>query len=297
MGKQLPPVKWVVRDLIAEGVTLLAAKPKKGKTVLMQNISVSVSGGTKALGTLETAQGRVLYLALEDNERRMQRRLRKMLGLHDVIPEALDLVYEWLPLDRGGLDALNTWLDEHRDTVLIVIDILERVRPQRRAGGNVYADDYAATRDLQHLAAERQVAIVVIHHLRKGGADDPMDEISSSTGLTGGVDNILVMRPANGFVELCRRGRDYEDDTALALKGDRERLLWTLEGNAEVVGRSRERRDVLQVLLKEPAGLMPQEVAEALNKKPGAVRKLLFDMKQDGEVMKQEDGKYVAIVR
>jgi replicative DNA helicase len=294
MGKQLAPVRWVVEGLIAEGVTLLAAKPKKGKTVLMQNISMSVSGGTKALGTLNTQQGGVLYLALEDNERRMQRRLWKMLGPHETIPDGLNLVYEWPPLDRGGLDALHTYLDEHHEVILVVVDILERVRPRRSNGGNIYADDYAATRELQRLAGERQIAIVVIHHLRKGGAEDPMDEVSSSTGLTGGVDNILVMRPANGFTELARRGRDYEDDTPLALRGDRGRLVWTLEGSAEEVGRSRERRDVLDALRKVPGGLTPKELGEALNKKDGATRKLLFDMKQAGEVIKQDDGHYIA---
>ncbi|HEV2456815.1 MAG TPA: hypothetical protein VGS80_00500 [Ktedonobacterales bacterium] len=89
---------------------------------------------------------------------------------------------------------------------------------------------------------------MAIHHLRKGGADDPLDEVSGSTGLTGGVDNILVMRSVSGIMELARRGRDYSDDDALALKGDPASLLWTLVGKAEDVLRNQERAAIIGAL-------------------------------------------------
>jgi hypothetical protein len=294
MDKDLPPVRWAVRNLIAEGVTILAAKPKRGKTVLMLNISWSVAAGVPALGQMETEQGDVLYLALEDNERRMQRRLRQMLPPGRSMPEGFDLVYQWLPLDRGGIEALGAWLDEHPTTRLIVVDTLEHVRPRRKTNASVYAEDYGAVSGLQRLAGERQVAIVVVTHLRKGAAADPFDEISGSTGLTGGVDNILVMRSVNNLTELARRGRDYVDDTPIALKGDPESLTWTWQGNAEDVLRSAERQAILDALRAAGLdGLTPKELAEQLGKSSNSIRFLLFRMKEEGLVHRLTNGRYV----
>lgn len=296
MAKELPPVRWAVDDVIGEGVTLLAAKPKKGKTVLMLQIALCIANGKPALGgKAATPQGEALYLALEENERRMQRRVRKLLGSDEPVPAGVHLVYEWLPFDRGGIVALDRWLDNHPQTRLIVIDTLERVRPTRRATGSIYAEDYSAVKDIQRFASLRQVAIVLIHHTGKRGYEDPLDEVSGSTGLTGGVDNILVMRSSSGIMELHRLGRDYTDNSAIALRGDPETLLWTWEGEAEEVRRSNARQAILDALRDGPAeGMTPQEIADVLDKKSGAIRYVLHKMmRSDDGCIGKVNGKYV----
>lgn len=145
MKKELPPTRYIVDDIIPEGVTLIGAKPKKGKTTLMMHIGCSAAGGNPALGALQTEKVEVLYLALEDNERRMQKRIRQMLQ-GDFVPDGFFIVYEWLPLDRGGLDALRDYLVQHPAIGLVVIDTLEHGRPARRASNGLYADDYSAVR-------------------------------------------------------------------------------------------------------------------------------------------------------
>src|SRR5260370_22074111 len=156
MDRELPAVKWSVKDLFPEGVTLLAAKATKGKSTLMVHVSESVAGGSLALGHFETEQSDVLYLALEDNERRLQKRLRQMMRGASV-PKGLHVAYEWPPLDQGGLDALDTHLEAHPAVGMIVIDTLEHVRPKRRISNGLYGDDYGAVRGLQQLPRKRQV--------------------------------------------------------------------------------------------------------------------------------------------
>src|SRR6266403_4881186 len=68
------PVTLVIPPLIAEGVTLLAGKPKLGKSWLMLDIALGIASGTPALGNLPTLQGEVLGLFLEDSRRRLQSR-------------------------------------------------------------------------------------------------------------------------------------------------------------------------------------------------------------------------------
>jgi hypothetical protein len=294
MKKDLPPTRYVVDKLIPEGVTLVGAKPKKGKTTLMMHIGCSSAHGSPALGALSTEKVEVLYLALEDNERRMQRRIRQMLQ-GDSVPDGFYIVYEWLPLDRGGLEALRDYLEQHPAIGLVVIDTLEHVRPTRRANNGLYADDYSAVRGLQRLASDLRIAIVPIHHLRKAPADDPFDEFNGSEGLMASVDNAIVLRTVNGvngMLELNRRGRDYEDDTPLAIKGDKDSLLWTLAGEAREVFRSVERQAIVDLLKAHPQGMTPKDIAQTLDKNDNTTRRLLQKMleetpppiKKEGEV-------------
>jgi hypothetical protein len=289
MGKELPPVRWAVHGLFPEGVTLLAGKPKKGKSTLMHHVSVSVAGGTKALGYFDTERGDALYLALEDNERRSQKHTRQMMG-DETVPDGVYIAYTWASLDRGGVEALESWLDEHPTTRLVVIDTLEDIRPKRRNPNGGYSDDYASVRDLQQMAGRRQVAIVAVTHLRKAPADDPFDEINATLGLLASVDNALVMRSTpSGATELHRRGRDYEDDSALALRSDREHLTWAYAGSAEEAQRSRERAAILEALTDAvPECLRSQDIAAATKMQDGNVRYLLTKMLADGSVIRPE---------
>jgi hypothetical protein len=305
MRKELPPVRWTVHDLIPEGVTLMAAKPKKGKSALMMHIAMCVANNATACGYFETEQCEVLYLALEDNERRMQRRMRQMLQGEDP-PKGFHITTKWLPLDAGGLDALQTYLDAHPAIHMIVADTLEHIRPKRRGNGG-YSDDYASVRGIQQLAGDRQIAVVAITHLRKAPSDDPFDEINATMGLMASVDNALVLRPNNGILELHRRGRDFEDDTVLALKGDARTLLWRVEGKAEEVTRSVERKAIIEALKKDakrkrdankPAdGMTPKAIALALGKNDVTVRRLLQKLLDEAKPpIRQDDaGHYHAI--
>jgi len=105
MAADLPPVRWVVPRVLPEGVTLLAGKPKLGKSWLALGLCVAVAAGGMALGTSQVEQGEVLYLALEDNRRRLQKRLGKMLC--GPAPEGLEIATSWPKLDEGGVEALR----------------------------------------------------------------------------------------------------------------------------------------------------------------------------------------------
>ncbi|MDP9484964.1 MAG: helicase RepA family protein, partial [Actinomycetota bacterium] len=292
MGMTFEPTRWVVPDVLPEGVTLLAGKPKKGKSWMALGMCESVAVGGVALGTKRVEQGDTLYLALEDNVKRLQKRLKKVLDGR-AAPKHMHLHTEWPRLDEGGAEALDEWLTEHPDARLVVIDTLAKIR--RPVGGaNVYAEDYAALEQLLPLAAKHGVAIVVVHHLRKAAAADPMDEISSSTGLTGGVDGFLILRrtPGSKGPTLFVDGRDIEEPTEYALHWNLNTATWTIEGNAEEVHVSKERADILLVLNRSPVPMMPKEVWEVLGGKRDRIRQLLVSMFNDGQVLKDDKGRY-----
>ncbi|MFW6028054.1 MAG: AAA family ATPase [bacterium] len=80
---EFPPIKYVVRGYIVEGLTILAGRPKLGKSWLCYYIANGVASERFVLGDIECVQGDVLYLALEDNPRRLQGRMRKLMPLDD----------------------------------------------------------------------------------------------------------------------------------------------------------------------------------------------------------------------
>jgi hypothetical protein len=290
MAVELPPVRWVVPGVLPEGVTLLAGKPKLGKSWLALGICVAVASGGVALGTRQVEQGDVLYLALEDNRRRLQKRLGKML--REPAPEGLEMATAWPKLDEGGVEALAQWLGGHPEARLVAVDTLAKTRPRTR-GQNVYQEDYAALEELLPLAAEHRVAIVVVHHTRKMAATDPLDEISGSTGLTGGVDGVLVLKRDRGKADAVLHvdGRDIEEPAEYALKWDAETAGWSIAGDAEEYRMSKERKDILGMLAEAGEFLSPGEVADALGTPRNTIKQRLWCMAQDGQV-ENRNGKY-----
>jgi hypothetical protein len=293
MEMEFEPTRWVVPDVLPEGLSLLVGKPKKGKSWMGLGFCESVAVGGVALGTRRVEQGDTLYLALEDNRKRLQKRLKKVLDGRPA-PKNMHLYTEWPRLEEGGAEALDGWLTEHPDARLVVIDTLAKIR-KPAGGANVYAEDYAALETLLPLAAKHGVAIVVVHHLRKMAAADPMDEISSSTGLTAGVDGFLILRrtPGSKGPTLFVDGRDIEEPTEYALHWNLDTATWTIEGDAEEVHVSKERADILLTLNRNGAPMTPKEVADAM---PGAkynnVKYLMWTMLGDGQLLKNDKGAY-----
>ena len=294
MKLDLPKPSWIIPGIIPEGLSLLAGKPKIGKSWLALDLGIALaSEHGRALGQIAVGGQECLYLALEDNERRLQSRLDVLLQ-DDEAPEDLIFATRWPRLDEGGLREIEEFLDKYPHTRLIIIDTLQRIRA-RDNSHKPYEVDYNALLPLQDLVSSHAgLGVMVIHHLRKLASNDPLELVSGTTGLTGAADTILVLTRPRGGVdgELFVSGRDVEEQT-LALRWDMQFTQWTLLGQAEEFRGSKQRQEIRRVLQEAGNPLTPTEIADALGKKPATVRKNLFDMSRDNEVYKLERGKYV----
>lgn len=195
------------------------------------------------------------------------------------------------------MEALNEWLEVHPDARLVVVDTLKKVRPRASGNRGVYDVDYEALELLLPLAAEHDVAIVVVHHTRKMAASDPLDEISDSTGLSGGVDGALVLKRDRGKADayLHVTGRDIEEEQELALRWDSNTACWCLIGDAEEHRRSEIRREIHEVLAEADQPMGPKDVATVLEQDYEAVRQRLYQMSKDGEVKVVSRGRYTVV--
>lgn len=290
LAKTFLPVHYVVPRYVVEGCTILAGRPKVGKSWFMLDIGLAVAAGGEVLGT-KAEQGDVLYLALEDNERRLKSRITKILGPFVKGPERFTYATEWPRVDEGGLDKIRAWIKSVPLPRLIVVDVLTRVRSQQQGRQAQYDADYSAVAGLQAIASESRVAVVIVHHLRKSASDsgDAIDKISGTLGLSGAADSILILDRNGQGTALYARGRDIEEIES-AVTFDKSRCRWQVLGAAAEVRRSDERKVILDSLRQSGAPMSPSEIALATGMLPGNVRRLLFKMVRDGDVTRRGSG-------
>lgn len=219
-----PPI---VDGLLYAGTYLFVGAPKVGKSFLMAQLAYHVSMGIK-LWDYEVKKGTVLYLALEDTEKRLQERLFRMFGTESA--ENLHFTILAKQLGNGLDEQLQSFVNEHPDTKLIIIDTLQRIR---EAGGEKfsYAKDYEIVGKLKQFANKNHICLLLVHHTRKQQADDKFDMISGTNGLLGAADGAFLLQKeqrTSDTATLDVSGRDQQDQR-LYLRRDADRLIWQLE--------------------------------------------------------------------
>ena len=206
MSLPLTPLNFVVDTLLSQGLHILAGSPKVGKSWLALWLYVMVAKGETVWGMSGT-QGTPLYLCLEDSTLRIQNRL---FEITEDAPANVPFTTQSDILGKGLEEQLRTFLDEHPDTVLVIIDTLQMVRPVRDA---TYANDYRDLSALKQIADAHGIAILLIHHLRKESADDVFNRISGTTAISGAVDSSFTLveeKRGSGRAKLSCVGRDIE---------------------------------------------------------------------------------------
>jgi hypothetical protein len=286
-----PPVQWVVPELISAGLTLLAGKPKLGKSWLALDVLRAVAEGGFCLGNRHCPQGAVLYVVPDDpSPRRMKDRLRKVCPKNP--GPALSVWMECSTVDRGLVDDLRLWIEAAENPRLIVIDTLRFIRPERKRDEAPYEHDYRTVKPLKELADEYGLAIVLVHHTRKQESDDALESVSGTNGLTGAADATIILGRNGEGAYLAGRGRDVAE-FEMAVRFDHDTFRWSVLGDASEVRRSDERRKIIEALRGATAPMTSREIADVTDQPDGNVRRLLAKMYAAGEVTKPERGRYV----
>ena len=299
LAKQFAPIRWAVLDVIPEGAILIAGRPKTGKSWLTLNLALAVAQGGVALGSIRVEKGSVLYIALEDGERRLQQRLRAILTTQNAAtPSGITFATRWPRSSSGGLNGIDTWLQTHTDARLVIIDTVSRFRDGTSLRGNAYDEDYAAMSALQQLAMEKSIALLAVTHTRKprkGGEDDPLDEVQNSTGLTAAADAVLVLKRKRFAREaqLFVTGRDIEERN-LGLLWVATHCHWqqTSDEDGPDAGLDPNRRAIRQTIRRAGRALGPADLLKDVYISPDAVRQLLSRMQREELLVKEGYGRY-----
>ena len=218
-----PPI---VDSLLYSGLYLFVGSPKIGKSFLMAQLAYHISTGTP-IWNYKVNKGTVLYLALEDDYSRLQKRLYQMFGTDS--SDNLYLSVSASQLNDGLDKQLESFIMKHADTKLIIIDTLQKVREV--SSDYSYSNDYEIISRLKRFADNNKICMILVHHTRKQKSDDSFDMISGTNGLLGAADGAFVLqkekRTANAAT-LEISGRDQQDQK-LYLNRNPDNLIWELE--------------------------------------------------------------------
>ena len=219
-----PPI---IDGLLYPGTYLLAGAPKVGKSFLVAQLAYHVSIGAP-LWDYPVKQSTVLYLALEDDYKRLQDRMFRMFGVE--ITEQLHFATCAKQIGSGLEDQLEQFLRDHPDTRLIIIDTLQKVR-ELSSEAYSYASDYEIVGKLKQFADKYGICLLLVHHTRKQPASDKFEMISGTTGLLGCADGAFLLQKErgtsmNGTLDIV--GRD-QGEQKLFLVRDRQHLFWNLD--------------------------------------------------------------------
>ena len=226
MTTPMEPLKFIVQELIPQGLHVLAGSPKIGKSWLSLWICLQVAKGEK-VWEFETLKSEVLYLCLEDSFARIQSRL---FEITDEAPPTLHFAIMSATIGNGLEHQIESFITQHSDTGLIVIDTLQKVRKTVSANVNPYASDYDDINTLKQIADRHHLAILLVHHLRKTSDADPLNMISGTSGIAGGADTNFVLQKdkrTENTAKLICTGRDIEG-RELFLEFNKNSFVWEL---------------------------------------------------------------------
>jgi hypothetical protein len=222
LNTPLPATRSIASNFIPEGLAIFGGVPK----IVAYALALLADCQGENLWNFKTHKGTTLYLCLEDSYQRIQSRLAQIT---DEAPENTHFATMSGVIGEGLEEQIEGFIAEHPDTILIVIDTLQKIRRDTNSS-NQYGADYAEVGRLQALAQKHHICIMLVHHLRKMKDTDPMNMLSGTTGLSGVADTIYVLereKRTEKRAKLFCSGRDIET-LELKLEFNTKTFLWEI---------------------------------------------------------------------
>lgn len=232
LATDYPPREFLIDELLPTGTTVFCGPSKIGKSWMILDLGLCIAAGLPFWGH-NTHQCGVLYLAMEDSEYRLKRRLQDILQGRPVSP-LFRFQTEATNLGDGLLDFLAEDLQLHPQTRLIVIDTFQIIRGTPLYKETPYAHDYREIRMLKQFADQHNISIVFVHHNRKQHDDDAYNMISGTTGIMGASDTAWVItrdKRSSPEATLHIIGRDTAQHE-LCIRFDAKAHRWQMIGSA-----------------------------------------------------------------
>lgn len=317
LGENIKEQKFVINGVLPTGNVMLASRPKMRKSFLALQLGIAITTGGRFL-EWECNKGEVLLLGLEDNKRRIRSRVQ-LLQTFELLPPDLSGFRFWtggmdvdasgqmklmhpeeaeqlsdvFPRGEEGVDAIEQYLEIYPKTLAIFIDTFAHFRAHS-TNRDIYQRDYDSMISLTKLAARKGVLIMPIHHEKKGLASqesgDFMEDVSGSSGITGGVDGVLSIKGRRGVQDeaesrkLMLSGRDMPHDIEVDMSFDAKRGGWLPAARQDI-------KVMLRALFTRHPFINQQQLAALLPNAPrGKLSRCLTEMEFEGEITRNRYG-------
>lgn len=307
MEQEFPPVAYVVPGIIPEGMTLLVAAPKIGKSWMVLGLGVELSNGGEAFGSIPVGKPRpVLYLALEDGKRRLQDRLIRLNPSE--VSERLEFVTE-----LNGASVIGTirdYMGQHDGLdPVVILDTLGKVMPPAQGNQSAYGHDYSVLSALKATSdAVPGSSLIIVHHTRKQDGGDFLDAVSGTQGIAGAADTVLVLKRDRGETRATLQvtSRDTaEGEYSLTLT---ETGRWELDGEdlaaaaqaaqtaKQTAGVGDRMAEVIEAVGRFPGGVRRRDLGSLLHMDEAQLGKYLRRAFESGRIANPSRGLYTPVI-
>lgn len=281
LSRPVVPVDWVLQERLAAGsVSIVASKPKVGKSTLARNLALAIARGEPFLGWA-VKRGTVLYLALEERSEDVTEDFRAL---------GADGSEDILLADAGmALDVVTTLRE--KKPVLLVVDPLFRLLSVKDE--KAYAEMYGALGPLIDVARQTGTHILCLHHSSKLTKTEAIDAPIGSTALSGAVSTLLVMKRTETYRTLQTVQRIGKDLPETVLHFDAATKRLSLGGSREMCEAANMAESIVAVLDGKAAteALTEPEIGDAVEGKTTLKRKALRDLTRQGKIVRLGTGK------
>ena len=285
--REFPEGANVIERFLPAGASLLSADPKSGKSFLCLQAAVCVAQNRCLFGHYHIKRpGPVLYLALEDGERRINMRMHD-LGMTDRDLQNVTMVYEISPSlsTPEGQRAIEQELQRQRDTgnpyVLYVVDTLAAACDEMGGGSDIFRKQYQEMKYFQKIAERFNLAALVSTHNKKGEAKGALEKMGGTYGRAAAVSGNMILEKQADRTILQIRSRDTED-ADIPLKWRGKQGGWGLLTEVEVQMKDHDR--LVYETVKRYAPISVSKVAERLGKDRGNTSRRMREMATRGEL-------------
>ena len=268
-------VDWLVEGLLpADGISLLVAPPKAGKSTLARCLAVAVADGRGRWLGRATKAGTVLHLALEERRATVRNHYRALKAPGN---EIYALIGSAPPPDER-MRLLRATVSALRPALVIVDPLFRYARIQ---DGNDYATTLAALEPFIALARNESTHVLLVHHAHKCGGDDG-NEALGSTGLTASVDTFMSLARHAGERTLYAHGRD-----GVAL----EKIILSMDADGWIQASGTKRaadlhdvmRRILDLLKDSPEPLSRSAIQNQVGARKESILVALRNLMQNGD--------------
>lgn len=294
--------KWLVRNLLPTGLTIMGGRSKVGKSYFMMNLCLALAQKKPVFADqdFKSQAGQILYLSLEDTPKRFQTRMKEIEQEpnRELLQKNLFPAFEWKKLTKGGLIDIEAWIKNQPNPRCVVVDTVAKVwnKKSGTGGGGLYAEEYAIYGPLAEMAHKHNMSIILVTHTTKTKTTDVFDQILGGMGTQGPADNLVVlanMDRSNKKV-FSIRGKDIEEKH---LSFEAAGAVWDYIGEAETVQKTSQRQELYNLLLEEGKPLTVKEIKSLvsdmrLSIAQNSVQIVLRKMVAEGQLEQPGHGKY-----
>jgi hypothetical protein len=220
LDEPVEEVRWLVASLWGQAaVGFAAGLPKLGKTWLGLDIALSVATGTPCLDRFEVqAPGEVLVYLAEDHPTSIRKRLDGLCRHRGISLDTVPVHVITAPALRLDLDRDRGRLEQTLQRIrprLLVLDPLVRLHRRDENHSGDVAELLAFLRDLQRA---HDLAVLVVHHMRKNGAGQAGQALRGSGDLHAWIDSGLYLKWQRDRLVLTAEHRDAPAPPPFALR-------------------------------------------------------------------------------